>query len=139
MQMAAEAVTKTCRRRTLAPGHGKKAAGFSLRGKTRMHLRVSILALALAAAGFFVVSACGPNNSTPSANLAPADKQVLNVNAGTEPNSYDPTQQTYSYEAGLARETFEALLKSNPVGTDATPAAADKSAASSDHLSHTSH
>src|SRR5438067_10240329 len=139
MQMAAEAVSKTCRRRTLAPGHGKKAAGFSLRGKTRMHLRVSIRALALAAAGFFVVSACGPNNSTPSANLAPADKQVLNVNDGTEPNSYDPTQQTYSYEAGVARETFEALLKSNPAGTDVSPAAAEKFDVSSDGLTYTFH
>src|SRR5438105_14178005 len=101
MQMAAEAVSKTCRRRTLAPGHGKKAAGFSLRGKTRMHLRVSIRALALAAAGFFVVSACGPNNSTPSANIEPAEKQVLNVNDGYEPNINDPTKQSYSYESGI--------------------------------------
>ncbi|TMC53770.1 MAG: peptide ABC transporter substrate-binding protein, partial [Chloroflexi bacterium] len=139
MQMAAEAVSKTCRRRTLAPGHGKKAAGLSLRGKTRMHLRVSIRALALAAAGFFVVSACGPNNSTPSANLAPADKQVLNVNDGTEPNSYDPTQQTYTYEAGVGRETFEALLRPNPAGTDVSPAAAEKFDVSSDGLTYTFH
>ena len=137
--MAAEAVIKTCRRRTLAPGHGKKAAGLSLRGKTRMHLRVSIRALTLAAAGFFVVSACGPNNSTPSANLAPADKQVLNVNDGTEPNSYDPTQQTYTYEAGVGRETFEALLKPNPAGTDVSPAAAEKFDVSSDGLTYTFH
>jgi len=66
-----------------------------------MHLRVSIRAFTLATAGFFVVSACGPTN-TPSANLAPADKQTLSVNDGTEPNSYDPTQQTYTYEAGGA-------------------------------------
>ena len=104
-----------------------------------MHLRVSIRALALAAAGFFVVSACGPNNSTPSANLAPADKQVLNVNDGTEPNSYDPTQQTYTYEAGVGRETFEALLKPNPAGTDVSPAAAEKFDVSSDGLTYTFH
>jgi oligopeptide transport system substrate-binding protein len=104
-----------------------------------MHLRLTIRALTLATAGFIAVSACGPNNSTPSANLAPADKQVLNVNDGTEPNSYDPTQQTYTYEAGVGRETFESLLKPNPAGTDVTPSAAEKYDVSSDGLTYTFH
>jgi oligopeptide transport system substrate-binding protein len=103
-----------------------------------MHLRVSIRALTLAVAGFIAVTACGPS-STPSANLAPADKQVLNVNDGTEPNSYDPSQQTYTYEAGIGRETFESLLKPNPAGTDVQPAAAEKYDVSSDGLTYTFH
>ena len=68
-----------------------------------------------------------------------ADKQVLNVNDGTEPNSYDPTQQTYTYEAGVGREVFETLLKSNPAGTDVQPAAASSFDVSSDGLTYTFH
>src|SRR5260370_33015749 len=97
---------------------------MSLRGKTRMHLRVSIRAFTLATAGFFVVSACGPTN-TPSANLAPADKQTLSVNDGTEPNSYDPTQQTYTNEAGVGPETFRSRRKPHPPWTEVTPAPSD--------------
>jgi oligopeptide transport system substrate-binding protein len=104
-----------------------------------MHLRVSIRALTLATAGFFVVSACGGGGSTPNANLASPDKQVLNVNDGTEPNSYDPTQQTYTYEAGVGREVFETLLKPNKEGTDVQSAAAEKYDVSSDGMTYTFH
>ena len=49
---------------------------------------------------------------------------MLNVNDGTEPNSYDPTQQTYTYEAGVGREVFETLLKPNAQGSDVQRAGA---------------
>jgi oligopeptide transport system substrate-binding protein len=103
-----------------------------------MHLRVNVRALTLVTAGFIVVSACGPGNP-PSANLAPPDKQVLNVNDGTEPNSYDPTQQTYTYEAGVGREVFEPLLKPNAAGSDVQAAAAEKYDVSSDGVTYTFH
>jgi oligopeptide transport system substrate-binding protein len=101
-----------------------------------MHLRLSIRALTLVTAGFIVATACGPSNQ-PSANLASPDKQVLNVNDGTEPNSYDPTQQTYTYEAGIGREVFEPLLKPNASGSDVQPAAAESYKVSQDGLTYT--
>ena len=88
-----------------------------------MYLRGSVRALALATVGFFVVSACGGSTGG-TGQMASADKQVLNVNDGTEPNSYDPSQQTYTYEAGVGRQVFETLLKSNAQGTDVEAAAA---------------
>ena len=103
-----------------------------------MHLRGSVRALALATVGFFVVSACGGSSGT-SGNLASSDKQVLNVNDGTEPNSYDPSQQTYTYEAGVGRQVFETLLKSHAQGTDVQPAAASSYDVSSDGLTYTFH
>jgi ABC-type oligopeptide transport system substrate-binding subunit len=104
-----------------------------------MYLPVGIRALALATAGFFVVSACGGGGGPTSQDLAPADKQVLNMNDGTEPNSYDPTQQTYTYEAGIGREVFETLLKTNAQGTEVQPAAASSFDVSSDGLTYTFH
>ncbi|HEX2682075.1 MAG TPA: peptide ABC transporter substrate-binding protein, partial [Candidatus Dormibacteraeota bacterium] len=95
--------------------------------------------MSLAAAGLFAVSACGGGSSGTSLNLASADKQVLNVNDGTEPNSYDPTQQTYTYEAGVGREVFESLLKPNAAGTDVQPSAAQKYDVSADGLTYTFH
>jgi oligopeptide transport system substrate-binding protein len=103
-----------------------------------MQLGTSIRALALASVGIFVVAACG-SSSTAGPNLASSDKQVLNVNDGTEPNSYDPTQQTYTYEAGVGRQIFEALLKPNAAGTDVQPAAASSYDVSSDGLTYTFH
>src|SRR6266581_4270663 len=101
-----------------------------------MHPAHRIWALTLATAGFFVVSACGGGTTT-SQNLAAPAKQILNVNDGTEPNSYDPTQQTYTYEAGVGREVFETLLKSNAQGTDVMPAAAESYKVSDDGLTYT--
>jgi len=103
-----------------------------------MQLGNSIRAVALASAGMFVVAACG-GSSTPSANLAPAAQQTITANDGTEPNSYDPTQQTYTYEAGVGRNTFEALLKSKPDLSDVQPAAAKSYDVSSDGLTYTFH
>ena len=102
-----------------------------------MHLGTRLRAVALATAGVLLV-ACG-TSSSPSANLAPPDKQVLNVNDGTEPNSYDPTQQTYTYEAGVGREVFETLLKPNAAGDNVQAAAAESYDVSSDGLTYTFH
>jgi oligopeptide transport system substrate-binding protein len=102
-----------------------------------MQLGNRLRAVALATAGLFVVAACGGSTGTPSANLASADKQILRVNDGTEPNSYDPTQQTYTYEAGVGREVFETLLKSKADGSDVQPAAAASYSVSADGLTYT--
>jgi oligopeptide transport system substrate-binding protein len=102
-----------------------------------MHLGSRFRAIALATAGVVLV-ACGTSTGS-STNFAPADKQVFNVNDGTEPNSYDPTQQTYTYEAGVGREVFETLLKPNASGTDVQPAAASSYDVSSDGLTYTFH
>ena len=75
-----------------------------------MHLGTRIRATALASAGLFVVVACGGNNNTPSLNLAPAAQQILRVNTGVEPNSFDPTQQTFTYEAAVGRNTLPATV-----------------------------
>src|ERR1041384_8662144 len=98
-----------------------------------MYLRGSGRALALAAVGLCASSACG-GNGAPSGQLAPADKQILNVNDGTEPNSYDPSQESYTYEAGVSRQVFETLLKSNAAGTDGEPGAASSYDVSSEGL-----
>jgi oligopeptide transport system substrate-binding protein len=95
-------------------------------------------AIALAAVGLFVVAACGGGGAT-STNMASADKQILRVNDRTEPNSYDPTQQTYSYEAGVGRQMFEPLLKPKPDGLDVQPAAAKSFDISSDGKTFTFH
>ncbi len=104
-----------------------------------MQLGTRIRAVALASAGMFAVAACGGGTTTPSVNLAPTDKQILRANDGTEPNSYDPTQQTYTYEAAVGRNTFEALLKSKPDLSDVQGAAAKSYDVSSDGLTYTFH
>src|SRR5437867_38081 len=102
-----------------------------------MHLRSGIRAFTLATAGIVLATACGGTSGPQSQDLASPDKQVLNVNDGTEPNSYDPTQQTYTYEAGVGREVFETLLKPNKDGTDVQSAAAESYKVSSDGLTYT--
>jgi len=104
-----------------------------------MQLTTRLRAVALASAGIFVVAACGGSSGTPSANLASAAQQILRVNTLTEPNSYDPTQQTYSYEGAVGRETFEALLKPKADLSDVQPAAAKSYDVSSDGLTYTFH
>jgi oligopeptide transport system substrate-binding protein len=99
-----------------------------------MQLGFGIRAVSLATAGVFVF-ACGGGGT--SENLAPADKQILRVNPGTEPNSYDPTQQTYTYEAAVGRATFEALLKPKADLSDVQPAAAETYKVSTDGLTYT--
>jgi oligopeptide transport system substrate-binding protein len=104
-----------------------------------MQLGNRIRATALASAGLFVIVACGGTTNTPSLNLAPAAQQILRANDGTEPNSYDPTQQTYTYEAAVGRNTFEALLKAKPDNSDVQGAAAKSYDVSSDGLTYTFH
>jgi oligopeptide transport system substrate-binding protein len=104
-----------------------------------MQLGTPLRAIALASAGMFIVAACGSSSGTAGPALASSDKQVLNVNDGTEPNSYDPTQETYTYEAGVGRETFESLLKQSADGTSVAPAAAKSYDVSSDGLTYTFH
>src|SRR5690348_1745946 len=135
--LAAEAVSKTCRRRTLAPlALREEGCRMSLRGKTRMHLR-SIRALTLVTAAVFAAVACGGQSGTTGAQMAAADKQILRVNDVTEPNSYDPTQQTYSYEYAVGREVFEPLLSPKADLSDVQPAAAASYSVSSDGLTYT--
>jgi len=104
-----------------------------------MQLGNGIRALALASAGIFVVAACGGSTGTPSLNLAPSAQQILRANDGTEPNSYDPTQETYSYEAGVGRQVFESLLKAKTDLSDVQGAAAKSYDVSSDGLTYTFH
>src|SRR5258708_39919528 len=104
-----------------------------------MHLTTRLRAVALGSAGLFVVAACGGNPATSSANLAPAAQQILRVNTQVEPNSYDPTQETYSYEGSVGHETFEALLKPKADLSDVQAAAAKSYDVSSDGLTYTFH
>jgi oligopeptide transport system substrate-binding protein len=104
-----------------------------------MHLGVRIRALSLATLGVFAAAACGGGTTGTSPNLAPADKQILRVNDITEPNSYDPTQETYSYEAAVGREVFEPLLTPKADLSDVQPAAAQSYSVSSDGLTYTFH
>jgi oligopeptide transport system substrate-binding protein len=103
-----------------------------------MHLGNRIRAIAFASAAVFAAAACGGGGTT-SANLASPDKQVLRANDVVEPNSYDPTQQTYSYEGAVGHETFEALLLPKADLSDVQPAAAQSYDVSSDGLTYTFH
>src|SRR5258708_3366169 len=89
-----------------------------------MQLGTSIRAVALASVGIFAVVACGGNNGAPSLNLAPAAQQILRLNPATEANSFDPTQQTYSYEAAVVGQNFESTLKPKAHLSDVQPPAA---------------
>ena len=104
-----------------------------------MRLGNGIRAVALASAGLFVVAACGGSTGTPSANIAPAAQQILRVNTGVEPNSFDPTQQTFTYEAAVGRNTFQALLQPKADLSDVQAAAAKSYDVSSDGLTYTFH
>jgi oligopeptide transport system substrate-binding protein len=104
-----------------------------------MQVGNGIRAVALVSAGLFVVAACGGSNGTPSANLAPAAQQILRANNGVEPNSFDPTQQTYTYEAAVGRNAFESLLKPKTDLTDVQPAGAKSYDVSPDGLTYTFH
>ena len=85
-----------------------------------------------------VLAACG-GSSASNSNMAPSDKQILRTNSGTEPNSFDPGQQTYDYEGLIGRNVFEPLLKPTPDLKDVTGAAASSYDVSSDGLTYTFH
>ena len=103
-----------------------------------MRLGSGLRAMALASAGIFVVAACG-TSTTAGQNKAPDSQQIYKVNDGTEPNSYDPGQQTYTYEAAVGRSVFEPLLTPKSDLSDVQPAAAEKYDVSSDGLTYTFH
>ena len=103
-----------------------------------MRLGTRIRAISLVSAGLFVVSACGGSN-TVSQNLAPASQQILRANNGVEPNSFDPTQQTYTYEGAVGRHVFETLLRPKLDNSDVEPAAAKSYDVSTDGLTYTFH
>ncbi|HEV2034110.1 MAG TPA: peptide ABC transporter substrate-binding protein [Candidatus Dormibacteraeota bacterium] len=102
-----------------------------------MQLGNRLRAVALATAGLFVAAACGGSTGTPSANLAPASQQILRVNPGTEANSFDPTQQTYTYEANIGRQTFEGLLRAKADLSDVEMLGAQSYTVSPDGLTYT--
>ena len=102
-----------------------------------MRLGSHLRATALGMAGLTMVFACG--SSTVSLNLATADKQILRTNPATEPNSYDPTQQTYSYERAIGIQTFEPLLWNKPDLSDVQGRAASSYDVSADGLTYTFH
>jgi oligopeptide transport system substrate-binding protein len=102
-----------------------------------MHLGRSIRALTLVTGAMLAAVACGGGATQSSHNMASADKQILRVNDITEPNSYDPTQETYSYEYAVGRETFEPLLTPKADLSDVQPAGAQSYSVSSDGLTYT--
>jgi len=83
-----------------------------------------------------VVAACGTSAPTTS-NLA--KDQTLRVNINTEPNSLDPGQEQYSYEADAGASISEALLKIKPDLSDVVGATASRWDISSDGLTWTFH
>lgn len=98
-----------------------------------------IRAVALAIAAVFAAVACGGGTPGNSANAASPDKQVLRIVSNTEPNSYDPTQQSYSYEAAVGRQEFQSLLDPKADLSDVQAAGAASYTVSSDGLTYTFH
>ena len=104
------------------------------------HPRKSVRTVALGVCAVLATFACGNNNGGASATQeAPADQQVLRINDGTDPNSLDPTQQTYTYEAAVGRLVFQPLVQPNPGLTDVQPAGAKSYDVSADGLTYTFH
>ena len=102
-----------------------------------MHIGSWSRALTLATAGVFI-AACGPGGTT-TENLASPDKQILRANNGTEPNSFDPTQQTYTYERAVGIQTFDSLFRAKADGSDVEPVGATSYNVSTDGLTYTFH
>jgi oligopeptide transport system substrate-binding protein len=89
-----------------------------------------------------VVAACGNTQSTNNNpnNMASNDKQILRINTQTEPNSFDPGQETYDYEiSSVGHQVFEPLLKPTKDLKDVTGGAASSYDVSSDGLTYTFH
>ena len=102
-----------------------------------MHIGVWGRALTFATAGVFLV-ACGGGGTT-GPNLAAPDKQILRANNGVEPNSFDPTQQTYTYERAVGVQTYDSLFRAKADGSDVEPVGATSFDVSSDGLTYTFH
>ena len=96
--------------------------------------------VALGICAVLATFACGNNGGGgTTSEAAPTDQQVLRINDGTEPNSYDPGQQTYTYEAAVGRLTFEPLLLPKADLSDVQGGAAKSYDVSSDGLTYTFH
>ena len=94
--------------------------------------------LSLAMVASFGLVACGAGTSTGS-GITLAAVQELKLNIDTEPNSFDPGQQTYDYEATVGRTAFEALLKPKADLSDVQGAGAASYDVSSDGKTYTFH
>src|SRR5215472_10042384 len=95
--------------------------------------------IALGACAVLATLACGTGAPASSNQPAPAEQQVLRINDITDPNSLDPTQQTYTYEAAVGRLTFQPLLQPRPDLKDVQPAGAQSYDVSADGLTYTFH
>ncbi|HEY7199534.1 MAG TPA: ABC transporter substrate-binding protein, partial [Candidatus Dormibacteraeota bacterium] len=105
-----------------------------------LHPRKPVRSLAVGICAVVVAFACGNGGGgAATSEAAPADQQVLRMNDGTEPNSYDPSQQTYTYEAAVGRLVFQSLLLPKPDLSDVQPGAAKSYDVSSDGLTYTFH
>ena len=87
-----------------------------------MHSGFGFRVLALALAGLIGVAACTSSGNGPTL----AGTQELRVRLSNEPASFDPGQTQWDYEAAVARQTFEALLRPSKDFKDVVGAAADK-------------
>jgi len=97
--------------------------------------RLSILRpFAVAAAAGILAAACGPAGG---GQQGLASNQTLRFNITTEPNSFDPGQEQYTYEAAVSRQAFEALVKPKPDLSDVQAATAESWSVSSDGLTWT--
>jgi len=104
-----------------------------------LHPTRSARGIALGAIALLAALACGNGATGTSAQEAPSAQQILRVNDSTEPNSYDPGQQTYTYEAAVGRTVFEPLLKPKADLSDVEGATAKSYDVSSDGLTYTFH
>lgn len=103
----------------------------------RASLKVKAAVTAVTAA--LGLAACGGGGGTAGPAKAPDAQQILRINTGVQPNSLDPGQQTYDYEAMIGRQTFEALLKPAKTGTGLAGNAASSWDVSADGLTVTFH
>jgi len=63
----------------------------------------------------------------------------LRANNSIEPNSFDPTQQTYTYERAVGVQTFDSLFRAKADASDIEPVGATSYDVSSDGLTYTFH
>src|SRR5919204_42988 len=108
--------------------------------ETPGRLRWLRIPAAMAAIGL-LVAACGNQGGGPTTgNMASNDKQILRINTNTEPNSFDPGQETYDYEIStIGHQVFQPLLQPTKDLKDVTGAAASGYDVSSDGLTYTFH
>jgi oligopeptide transport system substrate-binding protein len=95
--------------------------------------------IAVGACAVLATLACGGGTTASSNQPAPPDQQLLRINDVTDPNSLDPTQQTYTYEAAVGRLTFQPLLEPKPDLSNVEPGAAQSYDVSPDGLTYTFH